>query len=142
MALPDYFKIGSLASTSTGVSSQDIANGATYTSTTEIDNTSDRYGYMAVEVVWQYGTTPTANKSVEVYLLRSLDGTNYEEVAPQALIAGFSPPADYNVTHRRVLLTALPLVAAKYKFAVKNVDTQQQITISLNAWRYYESVED
>lgn len=141
MALPDYFKIGSLASTSTGVSSQAVANGATFTSATEIDNTTDRYGYMAVEAVWQYATAPTANRSVEVYLLRSLDGTNYEEVAPQALIAAFSPPAD-TATHRRVLLTAFPLIAAKYKFAVRNVDTQQQITISLNAWRYYESIED
>ena len=141
MALPDYLKIGSLVSTSTGISSQQIANGATYTSTTEIDNTTARYGYMAVEAVWQYATAPTANKSVEVYLLRSLDGTNYEEVAPQALVAGFSPPAD-TTTHRRVLLTAFPLVAAKYKFAVRNVDTAQSITISLNAWRYYESIED
>ena len=141
MALPDYFKIGSLASTSTGVSSQTVANGATFTSTTEIDNTTDRYGYLAVEVVWQYTTAPTANKSVEVYLLRSLDGTNYEEVAPQALVAGVSPPAD-TAAHRRVLLTAFPLVAAKYKFAVRNVDTQQAITISVNAWCYYESIED
>jgi len=141
MALPDYFKIGSLASTSTGVSSQAVANGATFTSTTEIDNTTDRYSYMAVEAVWQYATAPTANKSVEVYLLRSLDGTNYEEVAPQALVAGFSPPAD-TAAHRRVLLTAFPLIAAKYKFAVRNVDTQQTITISVNAWRYYESIED
>ena len=141
MALPDYFKIGSLVSTSTGVSSQAIANDATFTSATEIDNTSDRYGYMAVEVTWQYATAPTAGKSVEVYLLRSLDGTNYEEVASQALVAGFSPPAD-TAAHRRVLLTALPLVAAKYKFAVRNVDTAQAITISLLAYRYYESIED
>ena len=141
MALPDYLKIGSLVSTPTGISSQQINNGATYTSTTEIDNTTARYGYMTVEAVWQYATAPTANRSVEVYLLRSLDGTNYEEVAPQALVAGFSPPAD-TATHRRVLLTAFPLVAAKYKFAVKNVDTAQQITISLLAYRYYESIED
>lgn len=142
MALPDYFKIGSLAPTSTGVSSQAVANGATFTSATEIDNTTARYGYMAVEVTWQYATlAPTANKSVEVYLLRSLDGTNYEEVDPQALVAGFSPPAD-TAAHRRVLLTAFPLIAAKYKFAVRNVDTAQTITISLNAWRYYESIED
>jgi len=141
MALPDYFKIGALASTSTGVSSQAVANGATYTSTTEIDNTTARYGYMAVEVTWQYATAPTANRSVEVYLLRSLDGTDYEGVASQALVAAFSPPTD-TAAHRRVLLTAFPLIAAKYKFAVRNVDTAQTITISLNAWRYYESIED
>jgi len=141
MALPDYLKIGSLVSTPTGISSQQINDGATYTSTTEIDNTTARYSYMAVEVIWQYATAPTANKSVEVYLLRSLDGTNYEEVAPQALVAAFSPPAD-TTAHRRVLLTALPLVAAKYKFAVKNVDTAQEITISLLAYRYYEAIED
>lgn len=141
MALPDYLKIGSLVFTPTGISSQQIANGATFTSATEIDNTTDRYGYMAVEAVWQYATAPTANMSVEVYLLRSLDGTNYEEVAPQALVAGFSPSADTSA-HRRVLLTAFPLVAAKYKFAVKNVDTQQEITISLLAYRYYEAIEE
>jgi len=39
-------------------------------------------------------------------------------------------------------LTAFPLIAAKYKFAVRNVDTSQAITISVLAYRYDESIED
>jgi len=138
MALPDYLKIGSLVSTPTGISSQQIANGASFTGS-EIDNTSMRYSLMAVEVVWSYTTAPTANKTVELQVLEAVDGTNYEDTA--RTIAAWSPPADTN-THRRLLLSEYPLLADKFKLAVKNTNTGQSITVTVNAYAYDMAVED
>jgi len=139
MALPDYYKIGALNAFTTGISGQDVANTVEYTGS-EIDNTSSRYPYMVVEVVWIYSSTPTANKTVELRILESVDGTNYEDTS--RVIAAWSPPADTGVTHRRVLLTAFPLLADKFKLAIKNVDTGQTITVTVRAWGYDMAVED
>lgn len=138
MALPDTLKPTTLNALTTGITSQAIANGASYPGS-EIDNTSNRYSLMAVEVVWSYSTAPTANKTVELQIIESLDGTNYEDQA--RTIAAFSPPAD-TADHRRVLLTAYPLLADKFKLVVKNTDTGQTITATVRAWGYDMAVED
>ncbi|MEO0133062.1 MAG: hypothetical protein ABIK73_09075 [candidate division WOR-3 bacterium] len=138
MPLPDYYKIGTLNALSTGIANQSIANGSEYIGS-EIDNTSGRYPYMAVEVSWQYSTAPTANKTVELRILEAVDGSNYEDTS--RVIAAWSPPADTS-EHRRVLLTAFPLIADKFKLAVKNVDTGQSVTVTVRAWAYYDVVED
>lgn len=139
MALPDYLKAGSLNSISTGISNQTVANAAEYVSETVIDNTTTRYRYLAVEVVWSYATAPTANKTVELRITESLDGTNFEDTT--RVIAAWSPSADTS-THRRKLLGFFELLADKFKLAVKNVDTGQTITVSVNAWGHYDPVED
>jgi len=140
MALPDVLKPSPYTTLTTGISSASVANGSTYTGS-EIDNTSNRYGAMTVEVVWSYATAPTANKTVKVHLLRCLDGTNYEEQGNQTLIAAFSPPAD-TASHRRVLRESVPLLAYKFKLAVENVDTAQTLTATVNAYAFNERVED
>lgn len=138
MALPDVLKPTALTSLTTGISNQTIANGASFTGS-EIDNTSMRYSLMAVEVVWSYTTAPTANKTVELQVLEAVDGTNYEDTA--RTIAAWSPPADTN-THRRLLLSEYPLLSDKFKLAVKNTDTGQSITVTVNAYAYDMAVED
>ena len=138
MALPDKLKPTALTSLTTGISNQTIANGASFTGS-EIDNTSARYSLMAVEVVWSYTTAPTADKTVELQVLEAVDGINYEDTA--RTIAAWSPPADTN-THRRLLLSEYPLLADKFKLAVKNTDTGQSITVTVNAWGYDMAVED
>lgn len=139
MALPDKLKPTALTSLTTGISNQTIENGASFTGS-EIDNTSTRYSLMAVEVSWRYLSAPSANKTVELQILESLDGTNYEDT-PRT-IAAFSPPVDYNVDHRKVLLTAYPLLADKFKLVLKNTDTGQTITATVKAWGYDMAVED
>lgn len=138
MALPDTLKPSPYTSLTTGISSASVANGSTYTGS-EIDNTNTRYSLMAVEVAWSYTTAPTANKTVEVQITECLDGTNYED-SPRT-IAAFSPPAD-TATHRRVLLRDYPLVADKFKLHVRNVDTGQTISVTVNAYAYDTRVEE
>lgn len=138
MALPDTLKPTTLNALTTGITSQAIANGASYPGS-DIDNTSNRYSLMAVEVEWSYSTAPTANKTVELQVLEAVDGINYEDTA--RTIAAWSPPADTN-THRRLLLSEYPLLADKFKLAVKNTDTGQSITVTVRAWGYDMAVED
>lgn len=138
MGLPDYYKVGTLNSLSTGIENQTVANTAEYVGS-EIDNTTSRYPYLVVEVAWQYSTAPTANRTVELRILESVDGTNYEDTS--RVIAAWSPQADTSA-HRRVLLTAFPLIADKFKLSVWNVDTGQTITVTVRAWAYYDVVED
>ena len=140
MALPDVLKPSPYTTLTTGISSASVTNGATYTGS-EIDNTTNRYQAMTVEVVWSYATAPTANKTLEVHRLRCHDGTNYEELSNRTLIAAVSPPADTSL-HQRTLLEELPLLAAKYKFAIKNVDTGQTVTASLKVYAYNYRIED
>lgn len=139
MALPDYARPSVLTQVSTGITNQAIANAAEYISTTVIDNTTARQQYLAVEVVWSYATAPTADKTVELRVVESLDGTNFEDTS--RVIAAWSPPAD-TATHRRKLLSFFSLTASKYKLAVKNVDTEQTITVTVNAWTHTDTQED
>lgn len=138
MALPDKLKPTALTLLTTGISNQTIANDASFVGS-EIDNTSTRYSLMAVEVAWSYTTAPTANKTVELQIQEAIDGTNYEDT-PRT-IAAFSPPAD-TADHRRVLLTAYPLLADKFKLVVKNTNTGQTIKATVRAWGYDMAVED
>lgn len=140
MALPDEFKLKAASSRSSGFSTTTIANAAAQDGSA-IDNAANLDLFLTAEFVWSYGTNPTANRTVEMYLLYSVDGTNYEEESPAALIGSFSPPADTG-THRRVLIRAWPLRPFAFKLRLKNVDTGQTITVTVNAFTHNEQVVD
>jgi hypothetical protein len=140
MALPDYFKPTSETSLSTGiaVTSPGISNGNIYVGT-EIDNRTTRYGFMAIEAVWQFLATPTANRTVEIRILEE-NGNGYE-TDDGRVIAAFSPPTD-TLSHSRVLVSERPLRANRFKLAVRNVDTEAALTITLYAYAYDLAVEE
>jgi len=141
MALPDTQKVSAFSNLDTGISSQTVSNGSSYTSSTVIDNTSNRNSLMVIEAVWSYSSAPTGSRTVEIYLLRSVDGTNYEALADTYPITSFSPPADTSA-HRLVVVQDAPMLPCKYKLGVKNVDTGQTITITLNTKAYDMVMED
>jgi len=131
MALPDYTSLTTGTSRTTGFSSTVIANGAETTGS-EIDNATNLDEILDCEIIWSYGTAPTANKTVEVWALYSFDGTNYTTRADGGiLLRAFSPPAD-TATHRMPILNVW-LVPYKFKLHVRNVDTGQPITVTVNA---------
>lgn len=55
-----------------------LANGAAVTSGV-IDNRDEGDQFMDLELVWTANAVPTADRLVEVYLVRSIDGTNFED---------------------------------------------------------------
>lgn len=132
MALPDTHKLASITSRSTGISNANVTSGAEVAGSV-IDNATNLDSFLDVEIIWSYATAPTANKTVEIRMLYSLDGTNYEE--SWRVIGAVSPPAD-TVSHRRLVVTGLLLEPLPFKLAVKNVDTAQTVTVTLNAVTY------
>lgn len=134
MALPDTIQLKSASSRTSGFSSTTIANGATGTGNA-IDNATNLDQFLNAEFVYSYGTSPTASKSVKVYLTYSVDGTNYEDVSDKCLVGVFSPSADTS-THRVVMLQDIPLKPFAFKIVVVNVDTAQTITLTVNAYTH------
>lgn len=134
----DSIKLEAATSRASGFSSTTIANGSG-TDGSVIANQTNLDRYLTAEFVYSYGTAPTANKSVEIYLLYSVDGTNYEEESPHALVGGFSPGADTS-SHRRVFLRNVPIKPFAFKIRIKNVDTGQTITVTVNAYTHNEKV--
>lgn len=140
MALPDSFRLEAASSRTSGFSSTTITNGSTGTGSA-IDNSSNLDELLSAEFVYSYATNPTASKTVEIYLTYAVDGSNYEEVATNCLIGSFSPAADTS-THRRVIIRNLPILPFAFKIVVKNVDTAQTITLTVNAYTHSFKIVD
>jgi hypothetical protein len=65
-----------------------LANGSYSAASAAIDNTSNLDLFDDLELTVTYGTNPTANAPVEIYLIPSTDGTNYADSThpgPQSL---------------------------------------------------------
>jgi hypothetical protein len=140
MALPDYLKPTSQTSLDTGIAvvSPGISNGNIYVGA-EIDNRTTHYGFMAIEAVWQFLAGPTANRTVEIRILEN-NGNGYETDNGR-VIATIPYPADTN-SHSRVLVSERPLRANRFKLAVRNVDTEAALTVTLYAYAYDLAVEE
>lgn len=137
------YLIGPAAGTSrsSGIASASVQNTKAYIGSA-IDNATNLDAYADIEIVWAYGTNPTASKNLKVYLLYAEDGTNYEEGAGDGstvtapleacLVDAVSPAADTN-THRK-LFPAIPIAPYKFKPLVYNLDTGQTATVTLNVF--------
>jgi hypothetical protein len=132
MPLPDYTSLVTGTSRATGFSST-VIDHTNETTGSEIDNATNLDEILDCELVWRYaGQAPTPNKTVEIWLLYSFDGTNYTTRADGGvLLRAFSPPADTS-THRLPIL-GVWLMPYKFKLHVRNVDTGQSITVTMNA---------
>lgn len=138
--LPDTLKLEAATDRTSGFSSTTIADGATAVGSA-IANHTNLDAYLTAEFVYYYGTNPTADKTVKIYLTYSRDATNYEDVGPKNLIGAFSPSADTD-THRVVMLRSVPLLPYDFKLVVVNVDTGQTLTLTVNAATHNDAAVD
>lgn len=90
-----------------------------------IDNTSNKDLFMDVEIKTKFGTNPTANSVWNMYLIPSLDGTNYGDgdasVAPpaSAFVGAFEVRAV--TTQQRILAVRdIPIPALNFKLIFEN----------------------
>ena len=137
MPLPDYISLVGGTARATGISSQEVASGYNYLSSTVIDNSSILDDLADFEIIWQYSTAPTANKSLRLYIVYSMDGENWEDAASDTvepvqltLVTAWSPPAD-TVSHR-IIRGSFPLLPYPFRLLVRNHDTGQAVTITVN----------
>ncbi len=134
MGLPDYLGPTTATARTSGISNASVANASNYLGS-DIDNATNLDGIADIEWIWQYSTAPTASKTLSLHILYSYDGTNYEEGGvgvnplPHTIIRAVSPPADTN-THR--VCFSVPIEPYKFKLLVRNVDTAQTVTTTVN----------
>lgn len=99
------------------------ADGAT-AATAAIDNSTDRWAYADLELVLgDFATAPSAGGTIDVYILPSLDGTNYATVDGNGV-----PPAHALLTqlsatdqdNQRLIALDLPVPPTLFKLVVVN----------------------
>lgn len=120
---------------STGLNS--LANNSLAISSA-FDNTQgqagDGYTLCDLELVVTYGTAPTANTAVAVWLLGSQDGTNYEDgdasTTPAKLPSVTFPLRAVTTAQRIIRRVWLPF--GKFKALLKNDGTGQSMSASGN----------
>jgi len=116
----------------------------------EYDNTSNLYLFGLFEVNVTFGSSPTANTTIDLYLIPAPDGTNYDDAVTGA--AGTAPAQCYigsapvrAVTSAQKIpiglgLTLVNLPPLKCKVAVKNGTNQSfpssGSTVKMIAYRY------
>ncbi len=94
-----------------------LASGSTTALGTAWDNTSTRYVQAAGEV-YLGSLTPTSGGYVQVYLVPTLDGTNYGDVVNSNLVATIYPSTATGA--KRLTFENVPLGPFSYKVALKN----------------------
>jgi hypothetical protein len=118
-----------------------LANGNTALSAA-IDNSSVHALYHDLELVVTFGTAPAENTYVEVYLLPSIDGTNYDDGT--AGTPGTVPRAENlvwaallrNVTSaQRRVKKLVEVPAGNFKYLVRN-QAGQSMAASGNTLKY------
>lgn len=119
-----------------------LATAANTAASSAIDNTSTLDLFMDLElVIATMGTTRSAGARVEVYIVRAVDGTNYDDVHQETadLIAVF--PLDAAVTARRQSRVDIPIAPGMFKLFARNV-TGQTLAASGNTLKArYHSVK-
>lgn len=101
-----------------------LANGSYTAASAEINNSSDLYLFNDLELTVTFGSAPTVNNPIEMYLIPSIDGTNFADgggaVAPARNLYVGSFLLRAVTTAQRCLLRGVPLPPGKYKYVAKN----------------------
>lgn len=97
-----------------------LGNGSQSAASSAIDNETDLDEWIDVELVLA-SLTPTGSPFCLVYILYSLDGTNYEDLSTSALHAAAAAlPFTTATGAKRVVARAIPILPLKFKLAVEN----------------------
>ena len=97
-----------------------LANAAQCTASAAIDNETDLYQYLELELVLA-SLTPTGTPYCLVYLVKSVDGTNYEDVTTSAshlVVAAL--PMSTAVAAKRINVANILIPPCKFKLVVQN----------------------
>lgn len=129
------------AAIASGIASETIATGGNSVLSDTFDNSGvTRYGYLSGELVYSFGTNPTASKAIDLYVEESKDGTNFEDANPPlGFLIRIVVTAD--TSSHRVALPTIPLKPVAYRIRIVNVDTGQTVTVTLTLFAYSDTIE-
>lgn len=104
-----------------------LTNTSITTPATTFNNSAGLYRYADFELLVTYGTNPTANSQVELYIVPALDNVNYADgsstvVSQNNYVGGFLLRAV--TTAQRVILREIPLPMCSFKIHVRNSSGQ------------------
>lgn len=123
----------------TGIASETVAAGANFLGS-EIDNSSNLDTHLDLDVAFTCGSAPTANKVIEIYLLFSVDGTNYEDgdATPtdptKSLLTAVAARAVTSA--QRVAIDQIPIPPKKFKILIKSeLDQSASVTVLASSYR-------
>lgn len=131
-------------SVSSGISSESVNAGANNLGT-EIDNTTNKDRFLSFDLTFSCASAPTANTTIEVYILYAIDGTNYEDGDATPTDPTKNPAAAVaarNVTGaQRVAVTNIPIQPFKFKILIKSELDQNATSVTLNAYTHNEDIQ-
>lgn len=134
--------LSSYATIATALSTElnSLANNGSSAASSAIDNTTALDMWADLELnLGTFGSAPSAGAYVEIYLIPSVDGTNYADgsssVAPaqELLVGAFSVRA--NTAAQRLALRGVPVPPGLFKFLAIN-KTGQAMNASGNTLKY------
>lgn len=122
-----------------GTELNSLANNTKCTAGSAIDNSSsgsnpqlDTFADFECNVT--FGTNPTANSLLDLYLIPSLDGTNYADIAtvPSSIYYACSFPVQANTSAQLIVAQGVRLPPGKFKAVLYNNATGQTLAASGN----------
>lgn len=97
-----------------------LASGSISSASSAIDNTTDLYLYMSVELALA-SLNPTGTPYCNLYLVKSLDGSNFEDLSTSAsheVVAVF--PMATGSAAKRIVVANILIPPLQFKLAVEN----------------------
>jgi hypothetical protein len=130
-------------SRTTGIAGDTIAAGSNEIGSA-IDNDSNLDRFMDVELVWTCSVASNPSTIMELYILYSVDGTNYEDGSDS--VDPFKPPAgtfidDGGTGAQRQIIHGIPITPHKFKLLLKSELNQDASSVTLRAYTYNEEVQ-
>lgn len=96
-----------------------LTDGSISSASAAYDNTSGLYMFADFQVDVTFGSNPTAGSPLTLYLLPSLDGTNYEKTGVSgAVVAGWQLEA--TTSQQLLVARGIVLPPTKFKVQLKN----------------------
>lgn len=127
------------------ISASSMAAGANVLSS-ETNNETNEDRFLALELTWTAATANTAGQVVEVYILYSLDGTNYEDgdgsTDPyKAPVGAFVD--DGGTGAQKQTIVGIPIAPYKFKVLIKSELTNDctASSVTLDAETYNEEIQ-
>jgi len=131
------------ASRTTGIVTQAIAAGANYLGS-EIDNGTNKDRFITVDLTFTCGSAPTADKTIELYVIYDVTSSDYEEGDATPTDPKKSPVAIFAAkavtAAQQIVFESIPIAPFAFKLLLKS-ELDQSASCTLLAYSHNEEVQ-